>query len=291
MRGLLRSADASGGGPTPEALPCLYCNNSIQTPSEAPTVPVEFPAGARRTAFALQTNIVALVLRYGIEHIGFLTLTFSDHVIDSREASRRLNSFLTNVLRPRYRNIIAVMERQKSGRIHYHLLVVLDADIRTGVNFFATCPPKGSGVKPDYRTAPAALRAEWVFLRHQAKLYRFGRTELMPIRSTAEAIGRYVGKYIAKHIEQRQENDLGVRLVRFSGQIARTATTRFAWAGPRSKDFRLRLGAFVHMLHGAGAIHSPTYAGMRSRFGKRWAWRWRDQISTFPLPTDEVTCG
>ncbi|MDE4694551.1 hypothetical protein, partial [Klebsiella pneumoniae] len=40
-------------------------------------------------------------------------------------------------LASRYRAYIRVMEPMKSGRIHYHLLVALDSDIRTGFDFFA----------------------------------------------------------------------------------------------------------------------------------------------------------
>jgi hypothetical protein len=228
----------------------------------------------------LQVNVQAFVERHGIERVGFLTLTFAEHILDAREAQRRMHSLVSNVLKPRYREAIRVIERQKSGRIHYHLLVALDDDIRTGVDFNAMFPEKGSGMTPDYRSAPTALRREWVFWRATAKRYGFGRTELAPVRSSGQAIGRYVGKYIAKHLEHREERDKRLRLVSYLGP--RVASTRFAWASGGAAQWRLKLSAFVTMLFESGAIGSPTMGAMRLRFGPRWARLWRDNIMTFP---------
>lgn len=215
--------------------------------------------------------------RHGIERLGFLTLTFADHVLDAAEASRRKNSLVTHVIRPRYGSALWVVERQKSGRIHYHLVVALEQDIRTGVDFAAIA-------RRDYRTAGAALRSEWAFWRRTAPAYGFGRTELLPVMSTAAAISRYVGKYIGKHLEARQEADHGVRLVGTVGP--KVATTKFGWVSPRAAEWRARAQAFADMLHGAGAILAPTPEGMRLKFGKRWAWQWRDSIATFPLDAE-----
>ena len=49
---------------------------------------------------------------------------------------------------------------------------------------------------------------------------------LLPVRSSSDAIAKYVGKYIAKHTDARIESDKGVRLVRYS-KGARVGTTRF----------------------------------------------------------------
>lgn len=267
----------SPGGGVP--LPCQNSHNSIigggdETP--------DFPPSARRTAFALQVNVQGMCERHGLEKVGFLTLTFADHVLDARVAQRRMNSLSTNVLRPRYGEHIRVIERQKSGRIHYHLLVAVGADIRTGCDFSAF-------ERRDYRSAPPALRAEWAFWRGTARRYRFGRTELLPVMSTEQAIGRYVGKYISKHIEHRELRDRRVRLVSYSG--ARVASTRFAWASPGAMEWRRKLAAFVQMLHEAGAIESPTMGAMAEVFGSRWVWKWRDSIMTFPLPENAEALG
>lgn len=213
--------------------------------------------------------------RHGVERVGFLTLTFAEHILNARVAQRRMHSLVTHVLKPRYREAIRVIERQKSGRIHYHLLVALATDIRTGADFEGF-------ERGDYRSASRELRAEWAFWRRTARAYGFGRTELLPVRSSSEAIGRYVGKYISKHLEQRKPEDRRLRLVSYLG--VRVASTRFAWVSGGAAEWRRKLGAFVQMLYDSGAIAAPTMAAMRVRFGPRWARYWRDNIMTFPTP-------
>jgi hypothetical protein len=215
-------------------------------------------------------NVEAAVTAWGLSRTGFLTLTFAEHILDAKVAQRRLNSLVTHVLRPRYGGAIRVIERQKSGRIHYHLLVNVGADVRTGCDFDAFA-------RRDYRTAPAALRAEWAFWRRTAKAYGFGRTELLPVMSNAAAVGRYVGKYIGKHLQHREPRDVGVRLVSYIGP--RVATVKFAWAGRRGADWRQALGALVRDLAAMGQIVGASTEAMRVRYGKNWCWKWKGAIA------------
>ena len=265
-------ATEAGSGPSeqrerasdPPPLPCPpKSNNSTEKPA--------FPSSAGRTAYALAVNVADAVKRWGVSSTGFLTLTFADHVLDPKEAQRRLNSLTTHVLRPRYGGAVRVYERQKSGRIHYHLLVNVGADIRTGFSFAAAA----SG---DYRSASVALRSEWAFWRRTAKLYGFGRTELLPVISSAAAVSRYVGKYISKHFDARESRDLGVRLVSYIGP--KVATVKFMWAGGGAKNWRAGLGALVRDLAASGQIDFPSTEAMRRAYGQRWAWEWRDVISS-----------
>lgn len=263
--------------PEGSALPCQNRNNSTEPVQKSPPV---LTSGVGKSAFVLQENVKGLCARFGIERVGFLTLTFADHVVCAREASRRFNSLASHVLRERYPGYIRVLERQKSGRIHYHLLVVCASDIRSGVDFDAF----GSG---DYRSAPPLLRAEWKFWRATAKRYGFGRTELLPVRSTSHAVGRYVGKYIGKHFSSRVERDKGVRLVTYCGE--RVAINRISWVGGRSREWRAKKGAFIQMLFESGAIPRPSETAMRFRFGPKWVYFWRDSIMTFPLDAESVS--
>ena len=132
------------------SLPCLFSSNSIQGTQDPP---FKVPSHYRKASVALAWNVAGLAVQYGLDRLGFLTLTFADHVLDVKVASRRLNSLASNVLNDRYLAWLRVLERQKSGRIHYHLIVVLPVDIRSGVDFAAFA----SG---DYRSAGPALRAE-----------------------------------------------------------------------------------------------------------------------------------
>jgi hypothetical protein len=146
----------------------------------------------------------------------------------------------------------------RSGRVHYHCLVVLANDIRSGVDFEAF--NRGC-----YASASEPLRSEWAFWRETAPRYRFGRTELLPVKSTAEAISAYVGKYIAKHVQQREERDKRFKLVLCS-KGARKASTRFAWHSIKAWLWRAKLAATAHEL---GFSDLDQF---QKTFGKSWAY-------------------
>jgi len=256
----------------PAGLPCLSSNNSIESESQT----VELTTAHKRTAHCLQTAIQGLAKKYGVERLGFLTLTFPDSVRDMREASRRFNSLATNVLKKRYCRGIRVWERHRSGCLHAHLVVVLPVDIRSGVDFQAFA-------EGDYRSASQFLRDEWKFWRsitnydgkHPDHAYAiFGRTELLPVKSTAEGIAYYVGGYIAKHVGQRDGPDKGKRFVSYLGFEAgeRQFKPGFAWRTPGSQEWRLKLRYFARVV-GATCMEDLT-----KKFGPRWAYSFKDQI-------------
>jgi hypothetical protein len=260
------SAVDARGARAAAALPCLNtfnCNERDKTLSP----------GHAKTAFALKENCLSLVMRHGLERIGFLTLTFARHVVSYKEAQKALHSLMTGVLKKRYPEYIIVMERMESGRIHYHLLVVLAEDVRTGFDFDAV-------ERGDYRSANSYLRSEWQFWRETAPKYGFGRTELLPIKKTAEGIAKYVGKYISKHISQRLPEDKGARLVRYSKGTNRVGT-RFAWASPGAGMWRAKLGTFCRMMN----LNSDNYTQFLGEwFGKNWVYHLRPLILSIKLP-------
>ena len=272
----------SGGAPalTVSPLPCLNSHNSTE-PFKKES---EKESGIERlddhnplkgnhlkTAFCLTEEIRALARKYGIQHLGFLTLTFADNVQTIKEASRRFNSLATHVLKDRYERAIGCVERMKGGRLHYHLVVVTGADTRTGCDIKAIS-------EGDYKTASLALRAEWAFWRKTAKAYGFGRTEFLPVRSTADGIAKYVGKYIGKHMGKRQERDKGARLVKYLGfKGERVTSSQFAWASEGSRLWRKAVERFA-FLSGARDLDE-----LKELQGARWAkklassldWAWK----------------
>ena len=265
------------------SLPCrsLETTQSGMAKDRGLTTPPGLAGPHRKVAAALSWNVAHVCKTFGVERVGFLTLTFADHVLDAREASRRFNSLASNVLAKRYAAYVRVLERQKSGRIHYHLLVVLPDDIRTGADFDAFA-------QRDYKSANNHLRREWAFWRKTAGMYGFGRTELMPIRSDANALGQYVGKYIGKHIGAREERDKGVRLVSYS-KDARMATSKFASVSKYPNEWRAKVQTFARIVQGW-----KPHARIRNMDDlalalddKRWAYTWRDFI--LQLPTADLS--
>ena len=260
----------------PSALPCQKSSNSTERPS----------AHHRKAAAALAWNVAALIERVGLERCGFLTITPPDQVTSREEWQRRWNSFVTHGLRVRYPEWLRVVERQRSGRIHAHLLIALPGDVRTGFDFDAVG-------KRDYRSASPLLRREWNWLRAVLPSYGFGRHELMPIRTTGDAMAGYVGKYIGKTIRSgRPESDKGWRLVAY-GSPVRVARTRFSWA-ESGAEWRRGCAALAGMVENSKGLRpgSLSAAGMGYVLGRRWAYEWRELIGTLgahggtELPTE-----
>lgn len=235
-------------------LPCLNSNNSIGTtekPVETgfkaarPQAPEgglnDFSTSYRKSAYALELNVRAFIDRFGLDRVGFLTLTFADDVQCPKEAQRRFNSLRTNFLRHHYPHYIRVIERTKSGRIHYHLIVATRENIRRGLNFRAIAAK-------DYRSANAAIRAHWKRLREAMPRYGFGRPELLPVKTNSKGLAAYVAKYIGKHIGCRKEADKGVRLCQTSNDKAvpwKAATSNFQFVSAASALWRQKLRNWV----------------------------------------------
>jgi hypothetical protein len=167
------------------------------------------------------------------------------------------------------------MERQKSGRIHYHLLVALGIDIRDGFNFSQVD-------QGNYSSASSDLRSEWAYWRKTAPKFGFGRTELLPIQSNTEAIAKYVGKYIAKHMEVRNPEDKGVRLVRYS-KGSRAGTTRFQFHSDGSIAWRRKVAIFAQIVQQRHPDKKISeLSDLTPLLGKRWAYNHREFILNLP---------
>lgn len=261
--------------------------------------------GHKRTAHALAANIQELARIYGPERLVFHTMTFPDFVRVMKTAQKRFNSLNTHVIKKRFIRLIGVWERgDKSRLLHFHGVGVLADDIRTGFDFDAferSCDlwelrraaKKGRGQwtaanqsdldrweKIYIQSATPALRAEWAFwMRITRELkYRFGRIETVPIKSTAEAIARYVGKYISKHINQREESDKGARCIRYIGfQGVPRSNSRFAFNTPNGWLWRRKTEAY------AEKIGAEDTDALKAMFGHQWAYMLKDEIMSMKV--------
>lgn len=242
----------------------LSKNNSIESRDKLNT----FTNAHKRSSCALAWNVEELVKKHGIEKIGFMTLTFKDNITCHKEAQGFFNSFSTNYLRKNFSGYIAVKERQKRGAWHYHILVVLDKDIKTNFDFSQVA-------KGNYTSASPYLSRVWRDLREACELYGFGRSELMPIRTNELGISRYIGKYLRKHIEHRKEEDKGVRLVNYGG-VARYATSKFSWVTEGAKTWRAKLAHFALLLSLKNNRLFQSFDDFKAHLGSSWCYRIKD---------------
>jgi len=196
-------------------------------------------------------------------HIGFLTLTVGDQkkrkfvqVWDALEASRRMNSLLTGWLRGLFLRSIIVTERHKTGAIHFHLVVETRAELQTA----------GGKWTP-------ALKSIHRKLRERLPGYGFGRAELTPLKKAAGAVATYLAKYVAKSMIARRDEDVGRRLVRYSGwEKSHLKPNEFGWFIRSSVEWRERIDTAVRIC-GFSDCHTDAREEVRDCYGPRWAFR------------------
>jgi hypothetical protein len=188
-----------------------------------------------------------------------------------------------------------VLERHESGAIHFHFVIHVGRDIRSGFNWTLAQLACDAAKRRAFHkagqlwsaTAGSAesgdfLRKEWAFWRTARNRYRWlGRCQLVPIRFTGEAIARYTGGYIAKHMQHRRKEDKGVRLVR-TGKGMRWVNSHIAFTSPKARLFRRKLAAFVAQPH-IQAAGVREYGDLKRVFGKRWGYHLLIPILSMPL--------
>ena len=260
-----KGAEAGAPAPAPP-LPCLFSNNCNKEGQASETPPLS--SYHKKLEHAIYMNVTALCQKYGFERIGFLTLTFAEDV-EWREGQRRFHSLATGFLAEEFLDYICVVEFQKSGRIHYHLLVACREDIRTGLDFDQVA-------QRNYSTANPFLRNQWAKLREVLTRYGFGRHELLPIRKSEEAMARYIGKYISKCIANRKPEHRGVRFVRYSRGF-RVCSSQFAWNTPRAWLWRRKIALLAEKF-GLTTMEEAT-----KLWGQRWAYKFAPLIQAIKL--------
>ena len=267
-------------GGHPASLPCLFSNN-CDTEEEKPKA--QLNSYQKKRAYAIRRNVERFIEVYGIENCGFFTVTFPAGTTLA-EARRRIHNFHRRVLKPMYGEFICILEFQRNGTPHFHLLVKCPGDIRTGFNWthykaVRDWYRKGKrGNKPKGTLNRTPLLEELHDRQNSyAKAYGIGRMELVPIRSTAEAVGFYLGGYLAKSLANKPPEAKGMRAVTYSRGFERAVKGAFSWVSPSSWLWRQKLRAWAYYQD------CRTMEELKEMFGPRWAFTWRETIMDFPL--------
>jgi hypothetical protein len=231
--------------------------------------------------------VAAFVNHWGRNRCLFFTLTDEDNLHPTQFA-RRWNHYLRRhgawIV-----SFIRVLEPQRQGRPHYHLLVAVPWDVRPDAfdwEAFDQCQEerRQNGHTPRFRELRARYKASaapelvalWSLLRKVLPRYGLGRAELLPLRKGKEAISEYVGKYLEAGLQLRKHSWKGCRRVEFdrrakTGWIA--CSRVFAWHSPGAIAWRRRVGEIGH------ALGVTELAGIRLKLGRRWAYSLRENIA------------
>ena len=232
---------------------------------DAPTKP-----SFDRSHYLLEVTIKNLFLRYSVRRVLFITLTFRYPVTSPARARKRLNSFL-NKFRKRYCSFIRVLGCHKNGGIHYHLLIPVSFDCHDNTRITAWSGAlNDSSSKRDRELLDAmspALRAESDWWTRTSPRYGFGRVQVAPIHSNAEAVRKYLLKQ-APFLGQLGLGD--TRYVHFwaCSQNLKSGSIKFAWNSPGTAKGRARLKEW------AAEQGCNSYEDLRAQFGSRWGWHY-----------------
>lgn len=308
---------AQRGAAGPAALPCQNSNNSNQPAKryrlkKLPSAPGWFtdpnnknaiweqqdgdtlrrwgmPSGAEaKSAFHLRLNVASFVEHWGRNHCLFFTVT-DEANLHPTQFARRWNSFLVRN-GTWIKSFIRVLEPQKQGRPHYHLLVAVDWDTQADSfdwEAFDGCQQerKANGhtavfreLRARYKSSAAPeLVALWSLLRKVLPRYGLGRAELLPLRKGKEAISEYIGKYLEGGLTIKRHSWKGCRRVEFDRRAKTVwlACSRvFGWHSIGAAAWRARVGEL------GSALGVEDMTGLRRKLGPKWAYRLRDAITT-----------
>jgi len=234
-----------------------------------------------------------MVREYGLNFVGLLTLTFgvpgtgkgSRETWELRQQAKELDfvqkrwhSLNTHVIAKRYPAWACALETQEDGVWHFHVVVVTKFDNRTGTDVATLTNyklPWGIRRRKQYRNA--ALGAEWQTLRELCCKYRFGRVELVPIRTSGEAVARYLASYLTKTWKGLKASRKS-RLVRFSRNISKQFTLVCSVWNLGNLIHRTRLKMAARMLN------FTDYGDYADYFGPRWHYFIGEIIAGIPIP-------
>jgi hypothetical protein len=299
--------------PAPAGLPCQNSNNSDKPRYKLRQLPnqpgvyrnesgrqvwderdddtlwrIGVPTGAEaRSAFHLRLNVASFIQHWGRNRCLFFTVTDEDNLHPTQFA-RRWNNYLRRhgswIL-----SFIRVLEPQRRGNPHYHLLVAVEWDTLPDAfdwGAFDQCQSERRDNGPTalfrelrlrYRNSSAPqLVVMWALLRKVLPRYGLGRSELLPLRKSKEAVSEYIGKYLEAGLVIKKHSWKGCRRVEFDrrNKVGWLACTRvFAWHSPGATAWRKRVGEL------GSALGVDSLDGIRRRLGSRWAYRLRESIT------------
>ena len=240
---------------------------------------------------AINRNVRQFIEYHGVTHVAMWTLTTAD-IPTVKVFYRRWHSLQRRALKiicPSG-DYIAILEFQKRGAPHLHILIAVTEDIKSSIKWHMS---KGQLHPTVSSMCPHLL---WLFdqLREIQPAYGFGSwVSIQPIRSIKEAVSDYVSKYLWKGDPNTPEDVGRVRRVRYGNKRnwGCMDNQRFNWLYGRSWAWRKGVAKFAEVEgrkyayrknYGNGEtetfVTSMTPAKLKMILGERWQYHYREDI-------------
>lgn len=240
---------------------------------QTPNRPITFLDGTRvqqapqslsffKSQVLLGQTIDNLFLRQTVAGVLFITLSFPSPIHSVKEAYGRLNSFL-NKVRRRHAQHIWVLQPHESGAIHHHLLIPVTFDAHAGTDLDPWANRNNHNDAQRLQAMNPALRAESDWWTTTAPRYGFGRVEVAPVYSNAEALRNYLTRQDWRTQHWPFVETSHVRWWSCS-KSARAGSVQFSWNTPGGQRCRARLREW------AQDQGCQTYDELSAKLGPRW---------------------
>lgn len=192
----------------------------------------------KKSQHVLNETIAGVFRVHPVERVLLVTLTFAEPLRSVKESHRRLNSLL-NKIRQRYPlgYLWVLQPQEKSGRIHYHLLIPVPFDAHEGSSLGAWEHKKIYTDDQRLMSMSSALRTEHEWWSGKAESYGFGRIEVAPIYSNADFMRRYLIRQDWRNYHWPFEETKAVQFWRCSRNF-RCGNVNFRWHSPKSTECR-----------------------------------------------------
>ena len=260
--------------------PCQYRHNCLKEGKEHPDPEIEallvkartVGGSHRKTAYSLKENVGSIVRHAGVSNLVFFTPTLANQdgsPPDPDRAQAAWRKMEKTVAEEFPGGGVRILERGgKTKRLHYHVMLDVEADVRTGYDFESSRATQAANPRAKWQlhhSANAQLRRVHDRLLSIARKSGFGTIfHCEPVRSEVEAIKTYLAKYICKHVGQRLLVDKGRRLVAYFG------------CGAERREIP-SANAFAF----GGSLTEHVKGKLRPNYRNAWAWLWRQKVRHF----------
>lgn len=216
------------------------------------------PTSAKST-YLCESNIKALKYQYDRSQLQFLTITFQpDSKLSDQGAKDRLHRLTTNIFNRREIGWIRVLERNRSGVIHFHILLALPWDARNEIK-----DPRRINTKSRQRVIEKHFSGRLLALSQElgVKLpkYDVGLWNMTPVKCL-DAVATYMCKALRSPMNQYKKGERRWSCSKF----LRCAKGAIAWVSGRARAFRQAVEYFAF---GMGIDDLESF---QKEFGTKW---------------------